>query len=283
VSIPLTFDWVTLAWLRLRFALWWQKRCGPRAALWTRRWALLLFGLLSGCVPITRLEEAQSAAEVEQAARRSAELQLEQLQAERQELIAQLERKDVALEQRAEALAQAELDKSTQGKERADAEGIVEQLRGELSRVGGYLQASHTDRQQLEETLRSEAARSQALVRLSRDLTLLLAEQLTVGEYELDAVGHHAVLRVGRDELVAEDGSLRPAVESLAKAVTRVLSLYPASKLRVEDAKAYAESGTAARLTRALGVAQERLEPVMPPSEEPVADSPAFGLWFSVP
>ena len=61
MSIPLTFDWLTLAWLKTRLHLWWRVgRASPRQLA-----LLLVLGLFSGCVPVTRFEETQSAAQVE--------------------------------------------------------------------------------------------------------------------------------------------------------------------------------------------------------------------------
>src|SRR6186713_3138345 len=76
VSIPLTFDWLTVAWLKTRFALWWRGRRSPRQ--------LVLLWLLAvvGCVPVARFEETQSAAQVEQEGRRRSEQQVQALQAE---------------------------------------------------------------------------------------------------------------------------------------------------------------------------------------------------------
>lgn len=288
MSIPLTFDWVTLAWLELRLALWWKSRRGETP--WVRlRQLLLLLGLgaLSGCVPVTRFEETQSAAQVEMAARHRAEYELARLTAENAELHAQLRAQSATLSQSGDALAQAELDKSTQGKERADAEGMVEQLRGELARVGGHLQAYHADKQQLQASLASEASRGRALALLARDVTLALADPLGTGEYELDAERGYVVLSVAREKLLAEDGTLRPEAAGLSRAVARVLQLHPQSKLRVEDGSAPGDAIAAARAVAALAVPAERIEPLAVTAEgaaaQPAAGIPSVKLAFSAP
>jgi len=266
VSIPLTFDWLTLAWLKLRLGLWWKSRRGLRLRVPPRRLAFaLLLGVVAGCVPVTRFEETQSAAQVEMAGRHRAERQVTQLQAENEQLRGSMQRQDATLDERGDALAQAELDKTNQGKERADAEGMVEQLRGELARVGGHLQAYHADKQQLEATLAAEAARGRALSRLSRDVALSLAEPLATGEYTLDSESQHVVLRVPREKLLAEDGAVKPEADALLKAVARLLTLHPESKLRLEDAAAPADAIATSRLVAALGeraVASDRFEPL---------------------
>lgn len=287
MSIPLTFDWLTLAWLKLRLGLWLKGRRGFTPRVSPRRLALvLLLGVLSGCVPVTRFEEVQSAAQVEMAGRHHAEYRLQQLQAENAELRAAAQQKAAALEEQNDVLAQAELDKTTQGKERADAEGMVEQLRGELARVGGHLQSYHAEKQKLEASLQTETTRARALSRLTRDVSLALAEPLTTGEYSLDSEPQHVVLRIARAKVLADDGTVKPEAEALLKAVTRLLQLHPESKLRVEDSSTPMDPIAATRLVTALAVPAERLEP-LPASESPAAPvpsaTPEIVLGFSVP
>ena len=288
MSIPLTFDWLTLAWLKLRLHLWWRRRrSSPRQLAF-----LLVLGVFSGCVPVTRFEETQSAAQVELEGRRRSEYQALQLEAENKQLRSQMQQQNQALDEREQALSQAALDSSTQGKQREDAEGTVEQLRGELARVGGHLQTFHDDKQKLEASLEAEAARGRALSRFSRDVALALPEQLATGEYSLDAERNALVLRVPRDKLLADDGSVKPEAEPLLKAVSRLLQLHPESKLRVEDASAQADAIAVSRLVTALtehAVGPDRFQPLaadeasasVAPAEK--AAAPEIVLGFSVP
>jgi hypothetical protein len=259
----------------------------PRLSL--RQLALALwFGALSGCVPITRFEEAQSAAQVEMAGRHRAEQRAEQLEAENAQLRAGERQKAAALDERNDALAQAELDKTTQGKERADAEGIVEQLRGELARVGGHLQSYHAEKQKLEASLEAEAARGRALVQLTRDVALMLGEPLSTGEYSLDAEQRHVVLRVPRSKILAEDGSVKAEADALLKTVARVLQLHPTSKLRIEDTSAPTDPTATSRWLTALArhsVPADRFElaAAAGPGSPPAAVAPELVLGFSVP
>ena len=208
VSIPLTFDWLTVAWLRTRLSLWWHGGMSPRQLAW-----FLLLGLLGGCVPITRLEEAQSAAQVETESRRRSEDEVSRLKAENEQLRAGMQKKSQALDEREQALSQAALDSSTQGKQRQDAEGMVEQLRGELARVGGHLQAFHDDKQKLEALVGVEAARGRELSRLTRDLSLSFPEPLATGDYSLDAEQGAVVLRLPRAKVLA-DGAVTAEAEA---------------------------------------------------------------------
>jgi hypothetical protein len=223
------------------------------------------------------------------AGRHRAEYRIEQLQAENAQLLAGERHKAAALDEQNDALAQAELDKTMQGKERADAEGMVEQLRGELARVGGHLHSYHAEKQQLEASLAAQAARGRALSHLTRDVSLALAEPLTTGEYTLDAEQQHVVLRVPRAKILADDGTVKPEAEALLKTVARLLQLHPLSKLRVTDTSAPTDPTVSSRLLTALGqlsVPAERFEPAVAAeaSATPApAATPEIVLGFSVP
>ena len=210
-----------------------------------------------------------------------------------------------SVDEREQALSQAELDSSTQGKQREEAEGLVEQLRGELARVGGHLQAFHDDKQKAEASLGAEAARGRALSRLTRDLALALAEPVATGEYTLDVEQGVLVLRVPRDKLLANGGGVKPEAESLLKAVSRIMQLHKETKLRVEDASAPGDAVAVSQLVTALGehaVGPDRFQPLAadeaaaarapavsgaPASPEPspaqAAPSAEIALGFSVP
>lgn len=282
MTIPLTFDWLTVAFLRTRLALWWRSR------LPARHWLLaLLLGALSGCVPVTRFEETQSAAQVEMEGRRRSEQQAQQLAAENAQLRAQMQEKSQALEERDERLSQAELDSTTRGKQREDAEGMVDQLRGELQRVGGHLQAFHDEKQKLQADLSSEHERSQAQARLTRDLSLSFATPLTTGEYTLDAEPRGVALRVPRSSVLATDGAVKPEAAMLLDAVAKVLSLHQTSKLRLEDSSAPGDAIAVQGVVKALterAVGAERFEPLLPDAAaaQPT-DEPELLFGFSAP
>jgi chromosome segregation ATPase len=271
VTIPLTFDWLTLTWLRVRAALLWR-----RARLHPLALALLLLGIGSGCVPVTRFEETQSAAQVEMEGRRRAEERIEQLNAEQAELLARLREQQQKLEARDQALAQAELDSSNQGRKRQDAEGMVEQLRGELARVGGHLQSYHDDKQKLEASRSVETERGRALARLARDAALALGAPIATGEYALDAEAGRITLAVPREKLLAEDGSIKPEANGVLKAVSQLLALHKQTKLRIEDSNAAGDVIAVNRLVNALmeqGISAERFGPLA--LEAPAGDAAA--------
>ena len=282
MTIPLTFDWLTLIWMRTRLALWWRARVPQR------HWLLVsLLGLLSGCVPVTRFEETQSAARVEMEGRRRSEEQAQQLEADNARLRAQIEQTSRAVEERDERLSQAELDSSTQGKQQRDAEGMVEQLRGELQRASGHLQVFHEEKQKLQAELGNETERAKENARVTRDLSLALAEPLSLGTYTLDAATHGVVLRVPRSDVLSTDGAVKTDAGALLDQVAKVLSLHKTTKLRLEDSSAPGDAIAAAAVVKALterAVSGERFEALAPDAAaaQP-ADEPEILFNFSVP
>jgi len=289
VSIPLTFDWLTLAWLKTRVQIWLRsRRASPRQLA-----LLLLLGVFSGCVPVTRFEEAQSAAQVEMDGRRRSEYQVAQLKTENAELRAQMQQQSQILDDRDQALSQAKLDSSTQGKQREDAEGMVEQLRGELARVGGHLQSFHDDQQKLQSALTSEAARGRELARLSRDAALALSEPISTGDYTLDPEQGSIMLRVPREKLLTDDGSVKPEAEPLLKTVAHLMQLHKLAKLQLEDSSAAGDPLAVSRLVAALterAVPAERFEPLAAQADgaantpaPPNRDGAEIAFGFSVP
>jgi hypothetical protein len=279
VTIPLTFDWLTLTWIRTRLALWLRARSAGR-----HRLLLLLLGALSGCVPVARFEETQSAAQVEMEARRRSEEQAQQLEAENAQLRAQMEQKSQAVAERDERLAQAELDSSTQGKQQKDAEGMVEQLRGELQRVGGHLQAFQDEKQKLQAELGTELSRSKESARLTRDLSLSFAEPLAAFVYSLDAEQHGVVLRVPRSDVLGTDGAVKTEAAALLDSVAKVLSLHKTTKLRVEDSSSPGDAVAVEGVVKALterAVSPERFEALPPDAATEPADEPELLFGFS--
>jgi hypothetical protein len=273
VSIPLTFDWATLAWLYTHFRSWWRGRAPAAVAL------SLLVGV-SGCVPVLQLEESQSAAQVEQEGRRRSEAQLAQTEAENERLRAQMREEQQTLEEREQALSQAELDTAAQGKQRQDAEGMVEQLRGELARAGSHLQAFHDDKQKLEQSLSAEAAHGEALARLSRDVALSFSDALATGEYSLDTEQGALVLRLPSDDLLGDNAELKPDAAPTLEILARVMRSHASAMLHVEDSAAPADALRVAPVVAALGargVAQERFQSpqAAQPASETAAPAPA--------
>lgn len=281
MSIPLTIDWTTLAWLQTRLRLWLRTRYARQLVL------LLALGAMAGCVPAAQFEESQSAAQVEREARRRAEQQTQALSDENTQLRQQMQQEKREIEERDQALSQAALDTSAQGKQRQDAEGMVEQLRGELARAGNHLQTFHDDKQKLEQALTSETARARALARLSRDVALTFGEPIATGQYTLDAEQSLLVLRVPRQEVLGDALDVKPEASPLLENVARLLQLHKQAKVRVCDASAPTDPVRVAKLVAALGergIGAERFDALDPEAvATETADGPELVFSFSEP
>jgi hypothetical protein len=128
---------------------------------------------------------------------------------------------------------------------------------------------------------------------LSRDAALSFAEPIATGEYTLDAEQSSVVLRVPREKLLTDDGSVKPEAEPLLKNVVRLMQLHKQAKLRVEDSAHEGDAIAVSRLVAALterAVVSERFEPLAikaeaaagaAPSPSPVPPEVSFA--FSVP
>ena len=110
---------------------------------------------LTACVPATRYEEAQSAAQVEAEGRRRAALELQSSQQRVAELEASLQARESEIDARQSALDEQQLASSIAEKERDENASLVEQLRGELSRTGEHLKSYADEKARLEKELSS--------------------------------------------------------------------------------------------------------------------------------
>ena len=150
-----------------------------------------LAGLTSGCVAETRYEEARSAGQVEMGARQLAERRLHESELRLAALDAELKARDQKLSADEDAISQSKLDGDVLAKERDEQTQLVEQLRGELARVGGDLHAFAEQKASLERALSVAEARKKrleqsdaqaaSLVRATRDLSALLGDGVLSG------------------------------------------------------------------------------------------------------
>jgi hypothetical protein len=123
----------------------------------------LLFGLLlASCVPVTRFEEAESAAQVEAEARRRAAHELEASRKRVAELEASLKARESELESRKQALDEQQLATNLSAKDGEEKASLVEQLRGELARSGEHIRAYSDEKSRLEQELQAAQRAEQA-------------------------------------------------------------------------------------------------------------------------
>src|SRR6478609_3176124 len=200
-------------------------------------------GLFSACVPATQYEEAKSASEVELAARQRAEVELSATHSKLDAALAELSQREQKLAETEQSVSESKLESSVVAKERDEATGLVDQLRGELARVGDNLRSYAEQKADLEKSLQAAQARklelerneaqTVALARLTRDLTSALGDRVTSGEMAVDVRDGHVLLSAAPDLWFNDDGTLRAGMDGALSAVTRVLTLHSASALEL--------------------------------------------------
>ncbi len=212
--------------------------------VWLFRLALLAPATAGCVVPAARYEEARSAIGVEQEANRRMIAQLRDIDEKLQQADAALRQKEQELEAKDRRIAEVELASSIKEQEKVDASELVDQLRGELARVGDHLHAFADDKKRLSEALSAAEARAQRLSEAERlanetgavvrDLSVLLHEAVGTGDVELEVIDGRAVLRMPREALTGE--KLSATADKSLVALGRVAALHPKARFEITDA-----------------------------------------------
>ncbi|HWZ90618.1 MAG TPA: hypothetical protein VNW92_17280, partial [Polyangiaceae bacterium] len=253
-------------------------------------------GLMVACVPATQYEEAKSASEVEMAGRQRAEAELARARAQLDAAKAELSARDAKLAETEQSVSESKLENSVALKERDEATGLVDQLRGELGRVGDDLRSYAQQKADLEKSLAAAEAhkkeldqgdlRTIAIARLTRDLTSVLGERVLSGDVALDVVHGKVVLSAPSELWFGDDAQLSPGASELLAAIARVLTMHPDSSVEVTPPGG-AELGAqrAQTLSAALGakgVAAQRINQASVSTADPnVASKPSSQLQLS--
>ncbi len=200
-----------------------------------------LAGLFAACVPAARYEEAKSASEVELAGRQRAEAELVTTRAKLEAAQADLDQRSQKLAESEQSASESKLENTVAVKERDEATGLVDQLRGELARVGDNLRSYAQQKADLEKSLQAAQARkleleqneahTVAIARLTRDLTSVLGERVLSGDITIDVRDGHVLLSAAPELWFNDDGSVRANMDSVLAGVSRVLSLHSESSL----------------------------------------------------
>jgi len=229
-------------------------------------------GLFSACVPATQYEEAKSASEVELAARQRAEVELSATRTKLDAALAELSQREQKLAETEQSVSESKLESSVVAKERDEATGLVDQLRGELARVGDNLRSYAEQKADLEKSLQAAQARklelerneaqTVALARITRDLTSALGDRVTSGDMTIDVRDGHVLLSAPAELWFNDDGTLRAGMDSALSAVSRVLSLHSTSTLDLTLPTTDAEKRGPALLSAlsSRGVAASRMK-----------------------
>ena len=243
-------------------------------------------GLLGACVPATQYEEAKSASEVESAKRQRAESDLAATQAKLEAANAELSERDQKIAQTEQAVSQSQLDNSVALKERDEAAGLVDQLRGELGRAGNDLRSYAQQKADLQKSLDEAKAAQAALkaapesdahavsvARLVRDLTAALGERVLSGDVSIDVTNGKVLLAAPSELWFGDDAKLIAAAENMAGAIAHVLVLHGDTTVTVappgetELAKKRGDALSAALVAK--GVAAPRISAVAVDADQP--------------
>jgi hypothetical protein len=211
---------------------------------------------LTGCfVPESKYDQAVHTLRAEQSAHRETAERLYQMEQKLAYANGILEKEHAKLSAQETTLAQSELDVQVAATEREDASRMVDQLRGELARVGDHMRAFSEQKSNLETALVAAESRAAQLEQLERDFAIksLLVRDLTFALHDDVGTGDAAISVIEGDVHVRLDAaklfdgiSLRPeqarALQRIAAAVgpvgrTRVaVTEHPAEGYQPEDA-----------------------------------------------
>lgn len=260
--------------------------------------AVLLLSLGTGCVSQTQYDEAQALAHVEQAAHRKAVARAHSLQAKIDTLKAQLAEGERSLSDRKDQLAESQFDTELIVKERDAAGELVQQLRGELARVGDHLRAFSSQKEELSQALQEAEQRAEQLAKaerdatrlaiVTRDVSLLQSDGLENGELDLQIVPGKLTLSGDPAVLGTKSGqNLTAKGRALVGALAELSQLHPDVELVIhalvsepsEDEPDLGRVMRAALLTE--GVSEQRVslaDSDGPESTEPDAKEPRLSI-----
>lgn len=203
----------------------------------------IVAGLASACVPASRYEEAKSASEVELAGRQRAETELRATRAQLDGVTAQLNQREQKLNETEQSVSETKFENSVAVKERDEATGMVDQLRGDLARVGDNLRSYAKQKADLEKSLdlaqqhkaelEKGEAQTVAIARLTRDLTSALGDRVTSGDVSIDVRGGRVVMSAPTELWFDDGGAMHNGIDGVLAAVSRVLALHSDSSLQV--------------------------------------------------
>jgi len=263
----------------------------PRSSVAGSPVVALLFLLLgSGCVSQSAYEEAQSAAQVEREAHERADARAAVVEQSLAELQGSIARRESALAEQERRLAEADLNLKLANQERDASGQLVDQLRGELARVGDHLRVYSEQKQRLAEELRVAEDRSRQLDEKSqrvervasvvRDLSLLEGPAIHAGSILVGSDGRDPVLSAPAQAL-GSGATLSADAQRIVKALARLAELHPYTHFVISQPvsdSAASDPALLRALSEALigeGVASARVAVAMPETPADAAIAPA--------
>lgn len=209
--------------------------------------AALLSPLFVACVvPQNRYDSAMAKLHQEEASRRSAEAELSLAKAESARTLQALQAREQSLSAKEGEVAQFKLDADRVSTERDDAVLLVEQLRGELGRVGGNLREYSEQKRQLETALAEAEARARRLddaerqvaleVLLMRDVSLALGPEVSKGRVVVTVVeGKPAVRFPATDVFTGKGADLSPEIVPVLERLATTVAGHVGAHVELSD------------------------------------------------
>lgn len=206
--------------------------------------AVFVSPFFTACVvPQNRYDEVEAKLQSEEGLRRKSDAELARVSAELARVSQALDGKERSLAAKEDDLAQAQLTAEQIGREKSDAVELVEQLRGELGRVGEHLKQYSERKDELETALSNAEARAKELeaaerdiaakVLVMRDVTLALAEPASAGKVIITSVDGKPTVRFDAHDVFSGKGAeLKPDIVAALERVAAAVA--PRSTVRVE-------------------------------------------------
>jgi hypothetical protein len=207
----------------------------------------LLSPLFVGClVPQNRYDEAVVRLHGEETAHKKDADDLARTKAELARLNQTLGTREESLTAREGELSQAKLDSDRVSTERDDAVILVEQLRGELARVGDHLREFSDQKRELEGALTEADARAKRLdlaeksveakVLLVRDMALAMGDASTKGVVLVTVVDGKPAVRLDAREVFSENGSeVLPGTSAIFGRLAAVIAPRQGARVEIGD------------------------------------------------
>jgi hypothetical protein len=201
---------------------------------------------LSGCfVPQSKYDDAVGKLKAEQELHLRAENEVARVKADIQRIDDILRNREQSLATQEGELAQTKLDSDRTSNERDDQAQLVDQLRGELARVGDHLRDFSNQKQQLETALTETQARAQRLekqeatvrdkVLVMRDLAFGLGEFVADEKAIVTALGGKPAVRLDGKTAFGKQGEPTAETKAMLERIARAAGPRASVRLAVVD------------------------------------------------
>lgn len=250
---------------------------------------------LSGClVPQSKYDDAMAKLHAEQESHLRAQGELARVQGTVDRIDAILKKKEESLAAREGELAQTKLEVDKTASEKEEAATLVEQLRGELGRVGDHLRDYSNKKKELEVALTDAEARTKRLelqeatvrdkVLVMRDLSYGLAEYVVGDKAVVTAVGAKPAVRLEAKSLFGKKGEVLQDTKTMLERIARAAGPRAAMRVQIVDrSEGEKPEERTARLANLTAALSSKVLPRDRIDVGDVAPAPATGTVYPTP